>query len=103
MLELRMERDQIIGLLQSKRAALESLGISHLGLFGSRARGDHARDSDIDILLDVPARSRFSLLDLVRVEQLVSGLTGLRANAFMERSLDEAFRRTIAPDTIAVF
>lgn len=98
-----MDRDQIIGLLRSKREALEALGVRHVALFGSRARGDHAPDSDIDILLDISAKSRFSLLDLVGVEQFVSGLTGLQANAFMARSLDNAFKRTIAADRIAVF
>lgn len=98
-----MKRDQIIRLLQSKREALEALGVRHLALFGSRARGDARDSSDIDLLLDVPERSRFSLLDLVGVEQFVFDATGLQANAFLSRSLDEPFRRTIQPDTVEVF
>jgi hypothetical protein len=37
------------------------------GVFGSYARGEQTKDSDIDILIEVRGR-RFSLLDLVGIE-----------------------------------
>lgn len=54
---------------------LRESGIGALYLFGSRARGDHRPDSDIDLLFDVSdaADAHFSLLDqtglMVRLEE----------------------------------
>lgn len=72
-------------------------------LFGSRARGDNRPESDIDFLLEVDPAAKFSLLDLVGVEHIVSDAIGMPANAFMRRSLDEKFRQSIESDLVAVF
>jgi hypothetical protein len=98
-----MQRDQIIAALTELRPALEAEGVTHLALFGSRARGDNRPDSDIDLLVDVDPEGRFSILNLVGVEQLVSDTTGMAANAFMRRSLEDRFRQTIAAEIVPVF
>lgn len=85
------------------RPALRGEGDEHLALFGSRARQDHRPDSDIDLLPEVAARGRFSILNLVGVEQLVEDATSIPANAFMRRSLEPEFRQSIAADIIEVF
>lgn len=82
---------------------LRERGIVHLAVFGSRARSDFRDDSDLDLLLDVSPHYPFSLLDLVEVERVVAGKTGLPANAFMKRSLDSGFRASIAKDVVEVF
>ena len=71
---------------------LKAEGITHIALFGSRARGDNSAASDIDLLLDIDPESRFSILNLVGVEQIVEKAVGISANAFLRRSLDESFR-----------
>ena len=98
-----MRRDQIIAVLTELRPAFEAEGVTHLALFGSRARGDNRPDSDIDLLIDVAPESRFSILNLVGVEQIVSDTTGMAANAFMRRSLEDRFRTSIAGEIVPVF
>lgn len=85
------------------RPELEAEGIRHMALFGSRARGDHKPQSDIDLLLDVEPGSRFSILNLVGVEHIVEKATGLPTNALMRRNLDQKFRSTVGKDVIEVF
>lgn len=48
-----MDREAIIARLKANEAALRAQGVRHAGLSGSRARGDHRADSDIDILIEV--------------------------------------------------
>lgn len=98
-----MNREQLIRKLLALRPELEAEGVKHVALFGSRAREDHSSRSDIDLLLDVDPDSRFSILDLVGVEHLVADTTGVAANAFMRRSLDENFRSTIRSEVVEVF
>lgn len=50
-------QEQILNLLRVKKPELEKrYAISELGLFGSYARGDYHKDSDIDILVDFNRR-----------------------------------------------
>ncbi len=98
-----MQRRQIVDKLRELRPALNAEGVTHIALFGSRARGDHNAASDLDLLLDVDPGGRFSLLNLVGVEQIVEDAVGIRANAFMRRSLNADFRRSVDRDLVDVF
>lgn len=53
---------QILKILESQKKELEKkYPISEMGLFGSYARGDYHKQSDIDILIDFNDR----LMDLI--------------------------------------
>lgn len=98
-----MTRDEIIEKLRSTAPALRAEGVTGLALFGSRARGDAREDSDLDVLIDVDEKARFSLLDLIGVEQIISDATGLATQAEIRRSMEPRFARRIADDLIKVF
>lgn len=89
--------------LRALREHLRTQGITHLALFGSRARGDARPDSDIDLLIEVAAGRKFSLLDLVDIERQLSETTGLPVSIVMRRSLDPSFRDAIAKEVVEVF
>ena len=46
-----MQRDEAIATLKRHEAELRRLGVEHLYLFGSTARGEAGPDSDIDLLV----------------------------------------------------
>lgn len=95
--------DDIRTRLIDAKPSLASAGVTHLAVFGSRARGQAGADSDIDVLIDILPATKFSLLDLVGVERALCEATGLRANAVMRRSLDAKFKARIEPDIIEIF
>jgi hypothetical protein len=66
-------------------------------------RGDAREDSDLDILVEVEPSSKFSLLNLIGVQHIVTNATGLPAQATMRRSLDPQMARRIADDIVEVF
>jgi predicted nucleotidyltransferase len=52
-----MERDDAITKLRAHEAELRQLGVEHLYLFGSTARGEAREDSDVDLFFDHPEGS----------------------------------------------
>lgn len=98
-----MNTGEIIEKLTSLRAKLQTEGVEHLAIFGSRARGDHSEASDLDLLIDTVPSAKFTILNLVGVEHIVADSIGIQANAFMRRSLDAPFKNSISADIIRVF
>ena len=101
-----MKPHEIVDILSHKRSLLQAKGVQHLALFGSRARGEAREDSDLDVLIDVdPALPKFSLVDLARIANLLTDMTGIEANPIERRMLakDPRFSARIADDIIEIF
>jgi uncharacterized protein len=98
-----MEKRELARKIIELRPSLEAEGVEHIALFGSRARGTHRPDSDIDILVEVAENTRFSILNLIGVEHLVHDATGLAANAVMRRSLTPSMKAEVARDAVEIF
>jgi uncharacterized protein len=93
----------IVERLRAKKNELNARGVEGLAIFGSRARGDNREDSDLDLLLDIPTGSKFSLIDLVAIERQIGEDLGLPVGAVLRRSLRKEFAQRIADDVIDVF
>jgi predicted nucleotidyltransferase len=98
-----LSRDELLRILRRLEPALRAKGVIELAMFGSRARGDHRPDSDVDLLVAVKSGIKFSLLDLVGVSHIISDEIGVPANLFMKRSLDPTMAATIRADLLEVF
>ncbi|MBW2185525.1 MAG: hypothetical protein BA874_05770 [Desulfuromonadales bacterium C00003068] len=57
----------------------------HIGIFGSRARGDERADSDLDVL--VGFQQTKSLLTLVSIEQELSDALGIKVDLLTESAI----------------
>src|SRR5262249_20973460 len=95
-------RKELLEKLLTLKPAFERGGVTHLVLFGSRARQDNRPDSDIDVMIDVDESRKFSLLDLVGIGHIIEDNIGLPANIFMRRSLDAKFKASTQRDLIQV-
>ena len=49
---MNITRDEILEKLEENREAIRAFGVRRLGIFGSYARGEQKRASDIDFLVD---------------------------------------------------
>jgi predicted nucleotidyltransferase len=98
-----MRRSDLLEKIKALQPELKAEGVDHVALFGSRARGEDAATSDVDLLIEVDATRRFSLLDLIGVEQIVEEATGIPSHALMRRSLEQEFASSIAGDVIEIF
>ena len=65
---------------------LKARGVTRLAIFGSRARGDHRPDSDLDVLIEVARSSSFSAVSLVGLERLLSEWLGVETRIAMPGS-----------------
>lgn len=97
-----MSRDQIIATLRDHTPELHKLGVTAMSVFGSRARGDHRPDSDLDLLIDYDASRKFSLVDLVHVEHFVQDLVGCPVQVTTRSSIPAADRPRIEREAVAV-
>lgn len=98
-----MTRDEIIATIRTNAEALRAEGVKKLWLFGSRARGDHRDDSDLDVLIDVAPDASFSLLNVVGVQHIIEDATGLPTQATIKDSLKPRIAERIHDDLLEVF
>ena len=97
-----MNQDQLKQRILAMRPDLRARGVSHMALFGSRARGDARQDSDVDLMIEVDDPG-FSLIDLAGIQQDLSEAIGLPVQITMRRSLSERLAEAIRNETVELF
>jgi predicted nucleotidyltransferase len=98
-----ISREQLLNELRALRPVFEREGVAHMALFGSRARGDHRPDSDVDLLIDVAPGRKFSLIEMAGVVNAVEDRVGLTGNVFMRRSVRPGLLAEAGRDGLQVF
>jgi predicted nucleotidyltransferase len=97
-----MDREQVIAALRGHQAELHRYGVAHLYLFGSLARNEARADSDVDLFFDTDD-PRFSLIDLVDVQEHVDAILGVTSDIMTRASLHPMLRRRIEAEAVRVF
>ncbi len=87
---------------QAKPYLMQKYPITSIGVFGSYARGEADPASDLDILLDyAPDTGRkFSLFDLVHIQDYLKDLTGIPVDISLKSSLKSYIAPRILKETI---
>jgi uncharacterized protein len=97
-----MDRDDVIAKLRTHETALHQAGVARLYLFGSVGRGDAQPDSDADLFFDTD-NPRFSLIELVDVQDRVSDILGTQTDVMTRASLHPMLRPAIEAEALCVF
>jgi uncharacterized protein len=97
-----MDRDAAIATLRAHEAEFKQLGVEHLYLFGSTARGEARDDSDVDLFFDYP-RGKFGLYELMDVKATAARILGRKTDIMTRDSLHKALRAGIEAAAVPVF
>ena len=97
-----MERDTAIATLRANETELRRLGVQHLYLFGSTARGEARNDSDVDLFFDYE-KGRLSLFDLMEVKEQAARILGCPADIMTRDSLHRLIRAHVEASALQVF
>ena len=97
-----MKRDEAINRLLQHQADLKRLGVEHLYLFGSTARGEAGDDSDVDLFFD-HEKGKLGLFELLDVKERAAGILGRRADIMTRDSLHPRLRKRIEETAVLIF
>jgi len=97
-----MDRTGAIAKLKAHEAELRRLGVQHLYMFGSTARGEARPDSDVDLFFDCE-RGQFNLFDLMDVRERTSGILGSAADIITCDSRHKVLRSRIEASALRIF
>jgi len=98
-----MSKEIIIKKLSQELSSLKSqYPIKELGIFGSVARGDDTKKSDVDILVEFNKNHNMGLFEFVGLEQDLSALLGKKVDLVMKSGLKPAIKKYILKEVIYV-
>ena len=98
-----MTRQDAIASLKQQAGTVKALGATGLYLFGSTARDDAGSESDLDLFIDYDRGSRFSLVELVGIKQLLERRLGVAVDLTTRDSPDPLLRERIEASAQRVF
>jgi predicted nucleotidyltransferase len=97
-----MNCERVMEALRAHEAELRRFGVAHLYLFGSVARKQARADSDVDLFFDTD-NPRFSLIELVDIQEKVNHILGTESDVMTRASLHPMLRPRIETEALLVF
>jgi predicted nucleotidyltransferase len=98
-----MKRCDATAALKVQTQAVQALGATGLYLFGSTARDAASGASDLDLFIDYDDASRFSLIELVSIKQLLESRLGVVVDVTTRDSLDPLLKHRIEASAERIF
>ena len=101
--ETGIDRERIMATLQAHQTELRQRGVRHAALFGSVARGEGTRRSDIDILIELDPQAPIGLFEYVGITQYLSDLFPSRVDIANRSGLKPLVRASLERDAVYAF
>ena len=98
-----IDREAIIATLCAHQSELRRRGVRHAALFGSLARGESKRSSDIDILIELDPQAPVGLFENVGITQYLADLFTVRVDVANRSSLKPLVRPSVERDAFYAF
>jgi hypothetical protein len=87
-------------LISSKDDLAAQYSVKSIGLFGSYIHGEQSKRSDLDILVDFT--KPVGLFDLVRLEDHLSSIVGIKVDLVMKKALKPRIGKNILQDVVYI-
>ncbi|MEJ0075103.1 MAG: nucleotidyltransferase family protein [Alphaproteobacteria bacterium] len=98
-----MTRSEAIAKFEGCAPAVRARGATSLYLFGSSARDEARPDSDLDLFIDYDPATRFSLVDLAAIQNLLEERLTAKVDLTTRDSLHPRLRESITRTAVRVF
>lgn len=95
-----MKREEVVSVLRTHQADLDEQGVKGLALFGSVARGDSSRKSDVDLLVEFSRP--VGLLEFVHLKLSLEKWLGCKVDLVTPDALHPAMRTRILGEAVNV-
>lgn len=79
------------------------LGVRHVAVFGSVARGQARPDSDVDVLVDLDPERPIGIFEYARLKLYLGELLGGAGHIVNRKTLKPLFRESILRDCVNAF
>ena len=93
-----MDLDEVKSVLSAHREELAAAGVRSISVFGSVARGEATRKSDVDLLIEWPGPS--GLIAFVRLKRRLDDLLGSPVDLVEVDALREPMRARILAEAV---
>lgn len=93
-----MERDEVLSILKRRRQKLKKFGVRSLSIYGSIARGQARKTSDVDILVDL--EKPVGLFEFARLKLYLEEVLGREVDLVTPQALRPELRETILQEAI---
>lgn len=98
-----MDTNAVIATLQANESALRRRGVTRIAVFGSTARGEATRESDLDLMVEIDPAAHVDVYGYVGITQFISALFHGRVDVADRDALSAAVRGTAERDAIYAF
>lgn len=100
-----MDRDTALAIIKRHQEELQALGVVSLSLFGSTARAEAARGSDVDVAVRLePIEGGFAYFGrLDDIERRLSEILGSRVDVIAEPAVKPQIQKEIDRDRCLAF
>jgi uncharacterized protein len=96
-------KTDVFAQLRALEQPLRARGVASLALFGSFPEAMPRPDSDVDVLVEVVAEARFSLVDLVAEKDFLEDQLGWPVDVLMKEGLEPLIRDRVLRDSVPCF
>lgn len=98
-----MNRDEVIATLRAHERELRHRGVVHAALFGSVARNEGKRSSDIDIMIELEPDAPVGVFEYVGITQYLADLFPNRVDVANRSCLKALVRPSAERDAVYAF
>lgn len=93
---------QLLEKIREISEPVRAKGATRVYVYGSRARGDHRPDSDLDVFVDYDRDSDFSIIELAGIKRLLEHTLSVDVHITTRDGLSPVFREEAEKQAVRV-